>query len=229
FYSTATHLLFKPDEGEGQIFTQRAIVMLTQLFLASRAEGISPFLYVRFLIRSGLTYAAARLDQVDPRLATQFLENTFSKANLTDRFLVSCWGTLTTRMRPLLTVTVIRSLTRADFTPQELIRSDKPVSVYIRWPEKDLLALSPLSRLFWGSLIDELITTYDKAQGNGCHPVLLLVDEAGRTAIPSLADHATTVAGRDITIALFVQSLSQLETIYGKARAQTLKDNTDTQ
>src|SRR6266581_1072227 len=30
FYSTATHLLFKPDEGEGQIFTQRAIVMLTQ-------------------------------------------------------------------------------------------------------------------------------------------------------------------------------------------------------
>jgi len=44
-----------------------------------------------------------------------------------------------------------------------------------------------------------------------------------------LADHATTVAGRNITIELFVQSLSQLETIYGKARAQTLKDNMDTQ
>jgi len=132
-------------------------------------------------------------------------------------------------MRPLLTETVIRSLTHADFTPEELILSDKPVSVYIRWPEKDLLALSPLVRLMWGSLIDELITVYDKAQGNGCQPVLLLVDEAGRTAIPSLADHATTVAGRDITLALFVQSLSQLETIYGKARAQTLKDNMDTQ
>ncbi len=229
FYSTATHLLFKPDEGEGQIFTQRAIVMLTQLFLASRAEGISPFLYARYLIRSGLTYAAARLDQVDPTLATQFLDTNFAKANLTDRFLVSAWGTLTARMRPLLTETVIRSLAHADFTPEELILSDKPVSVYIRWPEKDLLALSPLVRLMWGSLIDELITVYDKAQGNGCQPVLLLVDEAGRTAIPSLADHATTVAGRDITLALFVQSLSQLETIYGKARAQTLKDNMDTQ
>jgi len=32
--SSATHLLFKADEGEGAIFTQRAIVMLTQMLLA---------------------------------------------------------------------------------------------------------------------------------------------------------------------------------------------------
>ena len=228
FYSSASSLLFEAEEKE-RIFTQRATVMLTQLFLASRKEAITPFLYARYLIRSGLTHAAARLDQIDPALATQFLENTFAKANLTDRFLVSCWGTLTTRLRPLLTETVIRSLTRADFTPEALLRSDKPVSVYIRWPEKDLLVLSPLVRLVWGSLIDELITIYDKAQGEGCHPVLLLVDEAGRTAIPHLSDHATTVAGRGISLAMFVQSLSQLETIYGRSRAQTLKDNMDTQ
>ena len=30
-YSAAVHLLFKPDEGDGAIFTQRAAVMLTQL------------------------------------------------------------------------------------------------------------------------------------------------------------------------------------------------------
>src|SRR5438270_2607852 len=114
-------------------------------------------------------------------------------------------------MRPLLTETVIRSLTRADFTPEELIRSDKPVSVYFRWPEKDLLALSPLVRLLWGSLIDELITTYDKHQGKDCQPVLLLIDEAGRTAIPSLADHATTVVGRGVSLWIAIQSLSQLE------------------
>ncbi len=228
FYSTASHLLFEAEERE-RIFTDRATVMLTQMFLAARKEAIAPFLYARYLIRSGLTFAAARLDQVDPSLATQFLENTFAKASLSDRFLVSCWGTLTTRMRPLLTETVIRSLGKADFTPEELLVSSTPVSVYIRWPEKDLLALSPLVRLVWGTLIDELISTYDNAQGRGCHPVLLLVDEAGRTAIPSLADHATTVAGRRISLALFVQSLSQLETIYGKSRAQTLKDNMDTQ
>ena len=40
FFSSAAQLLFKPDEGDGAIFTQRATVMLTQLFSAAR---VSPF------------------------------------------------------------------------------------------------------------------------------------------------------------------------------------------
>src|SRR5437016_4233815 len=83
FYSASSHLLFETDEKE-RIFTQRATVMLTQLFLASRAEGISPFPYLRFLIRLGLADTAARLYTVDPDLATQFLDTNFLKANLTD-------------------------------------------------------------------------------------------------------------------------------------------------
>ena len=55
--SSATHLLFKPDEGDGAIFTQRATVMLTQLFLAAREEGRAPLPYVRQIIRTGLTAA----------------------------------------------------------------------------------------------------------------------------------------------------------------------------
>jgi type IV secretory pathway TraG/TraD family ATPase VirD4 len=75
----------------------------------------------------------------------------------------------------------------------------------------------------------ELITIYDKAAGRRCQPVLLLIDEAGRTAIPSLADHATTVVGRGVSLWITVQSLSQLETVYGKSRATTIRDNMDTQ
>src|SRR5262249_17542683 len=146
-----------------------------------------------------------------------------------DKFLLSSWSTLTTRLRPLLTANVVRCLTSSDFTPAMLMQSARPVTVYFRWKEQDLLSLSPLVRLLWGSLIYELISVYDTREGKGCKPVLLLVDEASKTAIPSLAEHAATVAGRDITIAMFVQDLSQLETIYGKARAQTLRANMDTQ
>ena len=63
--------------------------MLTQLFLAARAENIAPFPYVRFLIRLGLEDSAARLYNVDPQLATQFLDTNFLKASLSDRFLLS--------------------------------------------------------------------------------------------------------------------------------------------
>src|SRR5947207_12581033 len=127
-------------------------------------------------------------------------------------------------MRPLLTETVVRCFTHSDFSAEQIMKGEKPVTLYLRLKEQDLLALSPLVRLLWGSLINELITTYDDNQGKGCQPVLLLIDEAGRTAIPALADHATTVVGRGISLWIAIQSLSQLETVYGKARAHVLQD-----
>jgi type IV secretion system protein VirD4 len=227
--SSATHLLYKPDEGEGTIFTQRSIIMLTQLFLAARAEAVSPLLYIRHMIRSGLKQTVERLHVINSELATQFLDVPFSDANFSDRFLLSAWGTLTARLRPLLTETVIRSLAGCDVLASDVMTAATPITVYLRWPERDLLALSPLIRLMWGSLIDELITTYDKTQGEHCKPVLLLIDEAGRTAIPNLADHATTVSGRRISLWIAIQDLNQLDAVYGKARAHVLRNNMEIQ
>jgi type IV secretion system protein VirD4 len=227
-FSAAAAILFEPEERE-RIFTQRATVMLTQLFAAARKEGKPALPYVRQMTRQGLEYSAKRLQTLSPELATQLLDVRYEEAHFSDRFLHSAWSTLTTKLRPLLTETVIRCFTCSDFTPESILRSQETITVYFRWPEKDLLALSPLVRLLWGSLIDEFIAIYDKKQGSGCKPVLLLIDEAGRTAIPSLADHATTVVGRGISLWIAIQSISQLETIYGKARAQVLKDNMETQ
>src|SRR5437588_918915 len=217
--SAATHLLYQAEEGEGRIFTERASVMLGQLFAAAKLEGHAPLPYVRQSIRLGLSACAARLHAVSPELATQFLDVNYKDATFTDRFLLSAWGTLSARMRPLLTETVVRCFTHSDFTAEHLMRSNTPVTVYLRWKEQDLLALSPLVRLLWGSFIDELITAYDQAEGQHCQPVLLLIDEAGRTAIPTLAEYATTVVGRGISIWIAIQSLAQLEAIYGQARA----------
>ena len=101
--------------------------------------------------------------------------------------------------------------------------------MYLRWPEIDLPRLAPLVRLLWGSLIGELISTYDRSGGKDCHPVLCLIDEAGRTAIPSLSDYATTVCGRGITLWVSIQSLSQLDVEYGTGAAKVLRDNMETQ
>src|SRR6266700_2300023 len=49
-YALASHLLFEADERE-RIFTQRATDMLTQMFLASRIEGIAPLLKVNSFCR----------------------------------------------------------------------------------------------------------------------------------------------------------------------------------
>jgi type IV secretion system protein VirD4 len=231
--SAANHLLYDPEERD-KVFTQRAITMLTQLFLAARVEGYPPLPYVRYLIRSPLPDVAARLHTLNPDLATQFLQVRFDPGNsdktfFDNKFLVSAWETVTSRLKPLLTETVVRTLAGTDVTPQEIMCSQQPVTVYLRWPERDLPALAPLVRLLWGSLIDGLITTYGNAKGVHPQPVLLLIDEAGRTAISALADNAATVAGRNISLWLSIQSLSQLDAVYGSARAQIIKDNCDTQ
>jgi type IV secretory pathway TraG/TraD family ATPase VirD4 len=187
--------------------------------------------YVREIIDLGLKGAAGRLDSNSPAFAVRFLDEQFDpdKDYTENRFLTSAWETLTSRLFPLLTEDVIRCFNGSDFSAQELMTSKKPITVYLRWPEQDLLALSPLVRLLWSSLIDSLITHYDERQGKGCQPVLLLVDEAGRTAIPMLADASTTIVGRKISLWMAIQSLSQLEAVYGKTRAQILRDNMDTQ
>src|SRR4051812_28953549 len=164
-FSAATNLLFKADEGEGAIFTQRATNMLAQVFLAARLEGQAPLPYVRQIIRAGLPPAARELHEVNPELATQLLDVPYKQANFSDRFLLSAWGTLANRLKPLLTETVVRCFTATDFAVRELLLSPTPVTVYLRWPERDLLALSPLVRLLWGSFIDELITGFDAVGG----------------------------------------------------------------
>jgi type IV secretion system protein VirD4 len=225
--SVAKSLLYKPDEGDGEIFTQRATRMLTQLLHAARHERVSPLRYVASLINEPIKVVAGRVGMVSPQLATRFLDDNIEDADFQNKFLLSAWGTLTSRLDLLLAESIVQCFAGNDFTPQEVLCAETPITVYLRWPERDLLVLAPLVRLMWGTLIDGLISTYDQQQGTNCKPVLLLIDEAGRTAIPSLADHATTVVGRGISLWIAIQSLSQLNVVYGTHRATVLRDNMD--
>src|SRR6266567_2151156 len=170
-YSSAAHLLHQADGQD--IFTQRATKMLACMFAAAKRQAAAALPYARLMLRAGLRGCVERLHAADPELATIFLDVNQENANLDDRFLLSAWGTLTTRLHPLLTETVIRSLAHSDFTPEEIITSDRPVTVYMRWPEQNLEALAPLVRLLWGSLIGEMQTAHDQRKGGGCQPVML--------------------------------------------------------
>ena len=152
----ATNLLFRPDEGENSIFTERAITMLTQLFVAARLEEQSLLPYARHMIYSGPIDTAKRLNAISvrhnryPNLATRFLDMRLLdmlKKSFRDDFFTSCWSTLTHRMSPLLTDAIVSSISESDFTAADIIGGDKPVTLYLRWPEHSLLSLAPLVRL----------------------------------------------------------------------------------
>ena len=224
--SAATILLYRQNEGQNKIFTESAITMLTQIFLAARLEGERPLPFTQKIIYEGFLGAATILEiisqkhHVYPNLATRFLDVDFGHANFKNNFLRDCWGTLTRRLNRILTKESVRCFTGSDFTARDIITSgEHPISVYFHWPEKDLLSLSPLIQLMWDSIINGMIDAYDTMKGEGCYPVLVVLDEIFRTGMPKLPEYSTTVCGRNISLLTTAQSKSQLDAAYGKFKA----------
>src|SRR5579872_5925685 len=162
----ATQLLRVPNEKD-PFFTDTAIHMLTTLFLAARKINHPPFAFVIAVINTGLPEVAQTLHTIDPQLATRFLEMPLAEADLKDRTLKSCYSTLTSRMRALLTHQLVKILSGSDFDPAELMLSDKPVTVYLKWKEENLDALAPMIKLMWNSIIKSPLSTYDTKKKEG--------------------------------------------------------------
>jgi type IV secretory pathway TraG/TraD family ATPase VirD4 len=243
----AVHLLFKSHEHEPDPFTKRAVKMLRTIFAAGKLEGYPLLPYAAHMVHIGPERAAERLETLsrhnslpeNQNLATRLLDRNFANADFSDRYLQSAWSTLTGDIDPISTGTVLRSLAGSDFTAEDILcgrqvivagkPERRPVTVYLRFPESSLLSLTPLVRLIWGSLLDELTALYDNRRGIGCNPVLALIDEAGTSPIPALPRYAATVAGRGITLEVMVQDHNQLEHAYGKYGARSLINNMETQ
>jgi type IV secretion system protein VirD4 len=187
----AVHLLHKSHHADPDPFTKRAVKMLTAIFRAGLLEGQSLLPYAAYLLHSGPEATAQRLESLSrhfhlpeqENLATRLLDRKFEDADFSDRYLQSSWSTLTGDMDPVITDKVIRSVAGADFSPADILcgravrlggsEVSQPVTVYLRLPEQRLHALSPLVRLIWSSLLDELILLPSTTAGEG------------RTATPS--------------------------------------------
>ena len=235
-YAAAKNLLHEPNEGDGKAFTQRGIKLLTLLWSAAlelnRLTGeryrLLPF--TRTIADLGLNRAAPAIHAISPTIATRLLEGPYDPERDYDenKYLSSSWESLTARLYPLLTEKIVRCFNGSDFTGKEIITAKEPVTVYLCWPEAALLAKAPLIRLVWESLIAEMIQTYDDAKGQHCHPVLLLLDEAGTVGLPSLPQYVATVAGRGMSVWAAYQDLSQPDGLYGPHKAKTIRNNMDT-
>ena len=89
--------------------------------------------------------------------------------------------------------------------------------------------LKPLLKLVWETLLNELVAHYDRTAGVDCHPVLLVLDEAARFAVPSLPEYAAKVPAAASALWVAVRSLSQLDGVYGRAGALALREALESQ
>ena len=233
-YSLAKHLLFVPNEKE-PAFTEWATKMLTQLFLAAKIafkNGLTdkrPLPYVAWLIKLGsLNDVAREVNAVSPALAQKLLNAPYDpeKDFEQNTYRRSSWDSLCARLYPLLTNDIARCFNGSDIKPRELVFSEKPITIYLRWHESDLKSLAPLIKFVWQAIISELTTAYDLTPDKSkCRRILLDIEEAGRTGIPDLPEDINTLRSRKITVTAVFQDRSQGAALYGRDRAANLFNN----
>jgi hypothetical protein len=160
-------------------------------------------------------------------LARRVLDDDAAEGHAEGVFLQDAWSTMISKLEPVITENVLKTVSGSDFTAQDIMCGKKPVSLYLRWPEAHVDALAPLIRLVWSTLFDDFKTIYDDRKGEGCREILAILDEAGRAPVPKLPEYASTVLGRKITLWIAYQSRSQPEKIYGTKGADELFDNID--
>ncbi|MGH9876514.1 MAG: type IV secretory system conjugative DNA transfer family protein, partial [Nitrososphaerales archaeon] len=169
-YTAAKNLLYEPNEIEGKAFTERAIKMLTLMWLAARKQNkhsyeqtrLLPF--TRNLADLGLNRAVPIIHAISPLLATRMFDGEYIPEHdyNENKYLSSSWESLTARLYPLLTEKIVRCFAGSDFTGADIITSHKPITTYLCWPESALLAKAPLIRLVLESLTGQMIDTYDR-------------------------------------------------------------------
>jgi type IV secretion system protein VirD4 len=205
------------DPEDHGYWGQHAARILLAFMLAAKQAGQPVFPFVARAIRAGAARALAILAEVDPALADRVRPYGHGGSGP----FPSAWETLVTRCDSLLSPVTLATMSGTDVDPAALLRDR--ATVYLQIPEARLGDLRPFLRLMWTSLLQQLTSASDRMSAD--HPPLLLIlDEAGRTPFADLPDLLVTMRSRRISCAVLVQALSQLRAAYDK-HASTILGN----
>ncbi len=213
------HALTHDPHDRDPFWAQAAEEMLTAGMLAGRSCGRAVFPFLRGLFDLGIHGAADLIRTIDPAIAVRFLPD----GRVGTKLMLGVWMTLVARLRPLLTDRLLPVLAGADFAPADL-RTER-TTVYLTVPEASLERLTPALGAVWTGLITGIIRHADATPAAGHHPLLLILDEAGRIPIPRLPGYLATLRSRGVTCLVYVQSFSQLTEQYGLDQAQSISNN----
>jgi len=99
---------------------------------------------------------------------------------------------------------------------------EKGLDIYVKIPENLLRQWKNLLTL----MVNQFITFFERrGESRDNRPILFLLDEFPRLGkIPAITDALATLRSKNITICLIVQSLAQLEMIYGNEARKVIAD-----
>lgn len=115
---------------------------------------------------------------------------------------------------------VAKNTSRSDFLVRDLMKADKPVSLYFVVGPSDMERMTPLTRLFYALFIRRNASEMEFAGGtsvqNYTFPLLMMIDEMpALKKLPILQEALGYVAGYGIRLFMLAQDVKQVDEIFG--------------
>ena len=194
--------------------------LVSQREILKKAEAKNPAKYchlanVRFLLNN-FGKNGKGIDQFVKRYGSPEILNEWQGFRTqNERTTESFLSTALTALSIIGNPDIARLTAKNDFDFGELRRSK--TIVYLQIPQERLGTYSFLLSLFYAQFFSACFREAEHGL-----PVYCLLDEAGHTKIPNLATTITTIRKYNVSISLILQSLTQLDTAYGRDEAETI-------
>lgn len=208
--------LLRPEADRDSIFAEKSLPVFDAAAAVGHALDLHPLHVLAAWVNQSPQAALGQASQVPaarPAL-DRFLDgNPVSKP---DRFTVSAWGTLTTRMGPLLPHLATWT------TPNSAIGHDwaaHRATVYLCYPLEQLAAAGPLISALLAGLLRGQLVQPERI------PTLFLIDELPAVGVQGLDTYLATVGGAGVTVLWYAQALTQLMERYGREGARSVMSN----
>ena len=105
--------------------------------------------------------------------------------------------------------------------------SREPTAVFVHVSDNDF-SLSGLTSLFYTQALQALIAEADSRPDNRLQiPVRLYLDDFANLIIPDIDKTISVIRSREISVSIALQSVTQLDGLYGHDKAMTIIDNCD--
>jgi type IV secretion system protein VirD4 len=195
----------------------QATLLLGPLLHAAALSGLSMDAVSRWARTAEKAEVNARLEVVHAHSEAVRTFHTFS--SLWDATRDGVYASLRNVLRAYESEAVRRN-SKTGFRPHEFFNG-QPNTLYLCAPPDEQELLAPI----FTALIKTVVTHAYRYQGDSLN-LLLLLDEAGNIArIDNLNTIATTAAGTKIQLVTVFHDLSQMEALYGPARASNIANN----
>ncbi|MDL2257607.1 type IV secretory system conjugative DNA transfer family protein [Eubacteriales bacterium OttesenSCG-928-K08] len=206
-----------PPDVKDPFWIESAQNILTAAILHYSSLGLSFLKTVEAMLTPSPAGLIEELSN-SPQMAARLYVSSFVDAD--NRLLSSVMTELDRNIIPFVTDrNLISCLSRKrNITPANLERG---YDIFVHIPEHLLRQWKPLLTL----IVNQFLTYFERRDEKSASPILFLLDEFPRLGkISAMLDGLATLRSKKITICLIIQSLAQLDTIYGTNARKVIAD-----